>query len=109
MPEALEFLIGCSGPVHAAAFTPEQVREPHQLMMLAFGVGFVFPVLLVFLELVGVVTPKQLSQLAPPGHRVIVVVRPRSSPRAATRSAMLALAVPMYVFYECLDRDRLDR
>ena len=30
-------------------------------MMAAFGISFLFPVLLVFLELAGVVTPKTLS------------------------------------------------
>ncbi len=41
-------------------------------MMLAFGVGFEFPVLLVFLQLVGVLTPQQLSALA--RHAIVIVV-----------------------------------
>ena len=56
------------------------------LMVAAFGVGFQFPVLLVFLQLVGVITPQQLlAQLAlrDPRHRR---ASPRSSRRRATRS-----------------------
>ncbi len=68
MPYAIEFLIGYSGPV-TAAFTPNKYVSLLSIMMLAFGIGFLFPVLLVFLQLVGVITPKQLLELAAPGHR----------------------------------------
>ncbi len=44
-----------------AAFTPESYVSLVGLMMAAFGVGFLFPVLLVFLELIGVIDYKQLS------------------------------------------------
>ncbi len=30
------------------------------MMILAFGIGFEFPVLLVFLQLVGIISPRQL-------------------------------------------------
>ena len=85
MPYAIEFLIGYSGPV-TAAFTPNKYVSLLSIMMLAFGVGFLFPVLLVFLQLVGVVTPKQLSSW----RRQAIVDRggrPPSSRRAATRTA----------------------
>ena len=62
-----------AAPTSTPAFTPEHVRQPaSMLMMLAFGVGFVFPVLLVFLQLVGVLTPQQLLEVAAlrdRGHR----------------------------------------
>ena len=41
-----------------------------RLMVAAFGVGFLFPVLLVFLQLVGVLRPGQLVR----GWRVAIVV-----------------------------------
>ena len=50
LPYAIEFLIGYSGPV-TAAFTPNKYVSLLSVMMLAFGVGFLFPVLLVFLQL----------------------------------------------------------
>ena len=64
------------------------------LMMVAFGAGFVFPVLLVFLELVGVLTPQQLSQWRRYAIVVIVIVAAVITPSGDPYS-MLALAIPM--------------
>ncbi len=67
--------------------------------MVAFGVTFEFPVLLVSLELAGVLTPRQLSswrRWAIIGIVVLAgVITPSSDP-----FSMLAMAVPLYVFYE---------
>ena len=67
--------------------------------MVAFGVTFEFPVLLVSLEIAGVVAPKQLAswrRWAVVGIVVVAgVVTPSSDP-----FSMLAMAVPLYVFYE---------
>ena len=69
-------------------------------MMLAFGVGFLFPVLLVFLQLVGVLTPKQLSHWRRQAIVIVVVVAAVITPSGDPYS-LIALAVPMYIFYEC--------
>ena len=67
--------------------------------MVAFGVAFEFPVLLVFLELAGVLSPAQLSRWRRKAivilFAVAAVVTPSSDP-----FSMLALAIPMCVFYE---------
>ncbi len=69
------------------------------LMIIIFGIGFEFPVLLVALEMAGVVTPAQLSHYrrwAIVGIvTVAAVIVPSSDP-----FSMLALAIPLYLFYE---------
>jgi sec-independent protein translocase protein TatC len=68
-------------------------------MMLAFGIGFEFPILLIFLQMAGVVTPNQLAGLrryAIVGICVLVaVITPSGDP-----ISMLMLSVPMVIFYE---------
>ena len=57
---ALEFLISWSGESVNQVYGIEQYISLVGLMIFAFGVGFLLPVLLVFLQLVGVVTPRVL-------------------------------------------------
>ena len=67
--------------------------------MIAFGIGFEFPIVLIFLQLAGVVTPQQLSR----SRRIVIVgivvvaaiITPSGDP-----VSLAALSVPMYVFYE---------
>ncbi len=68
-------------------------------MMTAFGVGFEFPILLVSLQLIGVVTPQQLSSWRRPTVLVIVVLAAAITPSGDPVS-LAALSVPMYLFYE---------
>lgn len=98
LPKALDFLITISGDV-TPAFSPARYISLVTLMMLAFGAGFLFPVVLVFCELVGVLTPQQLSgfrRYAIVGIVILVaVVTPSGDPYS-----LLALSVPMALFYE---------
>ncbi|WP_154723446.1 twin-arginine translocase subunit TatC [Ilumatobacter coccineus] len=57
---ALEFLIAWSGEEVNQAFAIDKYVGLFGLMIFAFGIGFLLPVLLVFLQLVNVVTPKAL-------------------------------------------------
>ncbi len=57
---ALEFLIAWSGEEVNQAFAIDKYVGLFGLMIFAFGIGFLLPVLLVFLQLVNVVTPKTL-------------------------------------------------
>ncbi|MFK7916852.1 MAG: twin-arginine translocase subunit TatC [Ilumatobacter sp.] len=57
---ALDFLIRFSGDGVNEVFGVDRYINLVSLMIFAFGVGFLLPVLLVFLQLVGVVTPRQL-------------------------------------------------
>ena len=74
--KALEFLIAWAGSDVGALFQVSKYIRLVVLMVAAFGVGFQFPVLLVFLQLVGVLTPQQLIGLALRDRR-----DRRSSPR----------------------------
>ena len=92
--KALEFLISWSGSDVGALFQVSKYVRLVVLMVAAFGVGFQFPVLLVFLQLVGVLTPQQLLK----GWRYaivgIVVVAAVITPSGDPIS-LAALAVPM--------------
>ena len=69
------------------------------LMMAVFGLAFELPVFLVALQMAGVVTPAKLASWRRWAIVVLVavagVITPSSDP-----FSMLALAVPLVVFYE---------
>jgi sec-independent protein translocase protein TatC len=100
LPRALEFLIDIGGTDNfVTAFAPAKYFTLITYMMLAFGIGFEFPILLVFLQMAGIITPQQLSgarRYAIVGICVLVaVITPSGDP-----ISMLMLSVPMIVFYE---------
>jgi sec-independent protein translocase protein TatC len=68
------------------------------LMIAAFGVGLQFPVLLVFLQLVGIVTPQQLISQWRYAIIGIVVVAAVITPSGDPIS-LAALAIPMTLLY----------
>ena len=63
LEKALEFLISWSGNDVDQAFQVSKYVRLVGLMVAAFGVGFLFPVLLVFLQLVGVLTPQIVARV----------------------------------------------
>jgi sec-independent protein translocase protein TatC len=95
---ALEFLISVGGPDVEAYYTIDSYIMLIIWMMIAFGVGFEFPVLLVALELIGVLTPRQLLswwRQAVVGITVVAaVITPSGDP-----ISMLALGIPMLLLY----------
>ena len=106
LPRALEFLIDIGGDDNfVTAFAPGKYFTLITYMMLAFGIGFEFPILLIFLQMAGIVTPQQLAALrryAIVGICVLVaVITPSGDP-----ISMLMLSVPMIVFYEVVDPHR---
>lgn len=98
LDKALEFLISWAGQDVNQAFQVTRYVQLVVLMMLAFGIGFLSPVLIVFLQLVGAVRPKTLLQrwrFAVMGIFVVAaVITPSGDP-----ISLLALAVPMSVMY----------
>ena len=98
LDKALEFLISWSGEDITQAFQVTKYMSLVVLMMLAFGVGFLSPVLLVFLQLGGVVAPRTLIRqwrYAIMGIFVTAaVITPSGDP-----FSMLALAIPLSVLY----------
>lgn len=97
--KAVQFLVQIGGPDIDFRSGPGEFIRLSLFMMLAFGVGFQFPVLLVALQMVGVVTPQQLSSWRRQTILVIVIVAAAITPSGDPFS-LFALAVPMYVFYE---------
>jgi sec-independent protein translocase protein TatC len=97
-PHALHFLIAVGGPHLYELLSPTSYLSLIMLMMALFGLSFEFPVVLVALELVRVVTPAQLLhwwRWSVIGITVAAAVfTPSSDP-----FSMLALAVPLVAFY----------
>jgi sec-independent protein translocase protein TatC len=98
-PHALSFLTHIGGPSLTEILDPNKYLGLVLLMMTVFGLTFEFPVLLVSLEIAGVLSPKQLSSWRRWAIVVIVVVAGVITPSSDPFS-MMALAVPLYVFYE---------
>ena len=69
-------------------------------MMLAFGIGFEFPILLVFLQMAGVVTPQQLRGVRGATPSSASSCSSPSSRPSGDPISMLVLSVPMFLFYE---------
>jgi sec-independent protein translocase protein TatC len=95
---ALEFLVSIAGASVEPYYTVDNYVTLIAYMMLAFGLGFEFPVLLVALQLVGVLTPAKLASWWRQAIVVITVVAAVITPSADPIS-MAALALPMVVFY----------
>ena len=95
---AIQFLISWSGSDVGALFQVSKYIRLVGLMVAAFGVGFQFPVLLVFLMLAGVFTPQQLIKQWRYALIIIVVVAAVITPSGDPIS-LLALAIPMTVLY----------
>lgn len=99
LPQALSFLQQIGGDNIVSAYAPSKYFTLISYMMLAFGVGFEFPIVLVFAQMIGVITPDSLRKArryAIVGICVLVaVITPSGDP-----FSMLALSGPMVIFYE---------
>jgi sec-independent protein translocase protein TatC len=95
----LEFLNAVGGSNIKPVYNIGDYLKLVVLMMIIFGAGFEFPVLLVALEIAGVITPRQLSQARRWVIVGIVVVSAVITPSSDPIS-MFALAIPLYLFYE---------
>ena len=100
LPRALDFLIDIGGTDNfVTAFAPAKYFTLITYMMLAFGIGFEFPILLIFMQMAGIIDYRQLRSFrryAIVGICVLVaVITPSGDP-----ISMLMLSVPMVLFYE---------
>jgi sec-independent protein translocase protein TatC len=97
--KALDFLLGVGGSSLQPFISADKYLSMVTLMLIAFGVAFEFPLLLVFLLLVRVVNTRQLRQArrwAAVGIAAFAaVITPSQDP-----FSLMFMAVPMYVFYE---------
>jgi sec-independent protein translocase protein TatC len=99
VPKALDWLISQGGENFEALFAPEEYFGFIVKMMLAFGIGFEFPIALIFLQMLGLVQNETLRkgrQYAIVGIVALVaVLTPSGDP-----FTLAVLSVPMYLFYE---------
>lgn len=94
----LEFLTTIGGTDIEPYYTADSYVTLIIWMMLGFGVGFEFPVLLVALQLIGVITPRQLLRWWRQSLVVIAVIAAVITPSGDPIS-MFALAIPMFLLY----------
>ncbi len=99
LPRAFEFLLQIAGDEVEPLLAVGPYLSFIAMMMLVFGIGFEFPILLIFLQLAGIVEPRSLGRYR--RHAVVLIVAlvavltPSGDP-----ISLLALSVPMYLFYE---------
>lgn len=98
-PRALEFLVGIGGDRLETIFSPGRYLHLVMMMAIGFGLAFLFPVVLVFLELVGIVSSRRLRSWRRYAVVLIVVAAAVITPSQDPYS-LLAMAGPMCVFYE---------
>ena len=96
---ALKFLLNIGGSDLQPLLTADKYISLVSLMILAFGLSFEFPVILVFLLIARVLTTKQLRSWRRYAAVIIVafaaIITPSQDPYS-----LFAMAVPMYIFYE---------
>ncbi|MDZ7676443.1 MAG: twin-arginine translocase subunit TatC [Acidimicrobiales bacterium] len=99
LPRALDFLINIGGEGFETQFRPAPYFQLVTYMMLAFGVGFEFPIVLIFLQMAGILetsTLRSFRRYAIVGIVVLVaVITPSGDPYS-----LAILSIPMYLFYE---------
>ena len=95
---AIQFLKSIGGSTLLTEYNPNQYLTLFLLMMFIFGLTFLFPVVLVALELVNIVSPAQLLR----GWRYAIITITVASAvftPSGDPLSMMALAVPLVVFY----------
>jgi sec-independent protein translocase protein TatC len=99
IPKALTWLADVGGSDLVTVFSPKPYLSFIIKMMLAFGLGFEFPIILCFLQMIGAVTPQQLSKWRRYSivgiTTIVAVITPSGDP-----FTLIVLTIPMLLFYE---------
>ena len=98
-PKALDFLINIGGNNIAVLFGPQKYVNLYVAACAIFGIVFLFPIVLVFLQLAGVVTSRKLRKWRRPAIVGIAFLATVATPSNDPYS-FVAMAVPLYIFYE---------
>lgn len=98
-PKAIDWLISVSGTGVVPLFSPSRYFTLYVAMCLIFGAVFMYPLVLVFLELVEVVPSANWRRWRRPAIVVICLVAAVITPSSDPFS-FLAMAVPMVLLYE---------
>lgn len=101
IPRALEFFVEVGGgnDLIDARYALKEYLSLVTFMMLAFGIGFEFPIVLVFLQFAGIVGWRKLASWRRYAIVLIFVIDAVITPSADPIS-LFALAIPMCLFYE---------
>lgn len=98
-PKALTWLIDVSGPGVVPLFSPSRYFTLYLAMCIVFGLVFMYPLVLIFLELVEIVPSRKWRKWRRPAIvaicAVAAVITPSSDP-----FSFMAMAIPMLIFYE---------
>lgn len=98
-PRAISWLIRVSGNGVAPLFTPNRYLGMYALCCLIFGLAFIYPVVIVFLQLIGAVSSTRLRRWRRYAIVVLLAVAAFITPSGDPFS-FLALAIPLVAFYE---------
>ena len=98
-PKTLDFFAAFGGTELELLYTPGKYLSLLTMMMVIFGLGFEFPVILVFLQVAGVLHWRRLVAWRRYAIVLIFVVDAVVTP-SGDPVTLLAMAVPMVLFYE---------
>jgi sec-independent protein translocase protein TatC len=98
LPKAIGFLVAIGGDSLASFFQADRYLRFVLFMGLAFGLTFEFPLVLVFLSMVGVLSSRTMLKAWRPAVAIIIVVAAVVTPSQDPIS-LFAMAIPMWFFY----------
>jgi sec-independent protein translocase protein TatC len=98
LPKAINFLVTLGGPGIASFFQADRYLRFVLFMGLAFGLTFEFPLVLVFLSMVGALSSQAMLRAWRPAMAIIIVVAAVVTPSQDPFS-LFAMAIPMWLFY----------
>jgi sec-independent protein translocase protein TatC len=98
-PKTLQFFAAFGGDSLTLLYTPGKYLGLLTIMMLIFGLAFLFPIFLIFLQLAGVLHWRRLSSWRRYAIVIIFLVGAIITP-SGDPITLLALALPMVLFYE---------
>jgi sec-independent protein translocase protein TatC len=98
MPKAIGFLAAAGGPGLINFYAAGKYLRFVLFMGLAFGLTFEFPLVLVFLSMVGALSSQAMLRAWRPAIAIIIVVAAVVTPSQDPIS-LFAMALPMWVFY----------
>jgi sec-independent protein translocase protein TatC len=98
LPKAIDFLVSMGGNGIAVFFQADRYLRFVLFMGLAFGLTFEFPLVLVFLSMVGLLSSAAMLRAWRPAAAVIIVAAAVITPSQDPIS-LFAMAIPMWTFY----------
>jgi sec-independent protein translocase protein TatC len=99
MPKTLAVLDSFGPETFVEQFSPKEYVSFFVKMLLAFGLAAELPLVLIFLQIIGVLRPDTLKRNRRIAGVVVIILAAVITP-TGDPFTLLVLAVPMYLFYE---------